>query len=327
VRQATTRFFNNLAMLHALIVSACASRCLMLLGANFIRGQHESLHFNTDAVRALRPSFVRLVVDDPENITAWAEAARAARVQVLYCLPVERIGYHAARHAIVRLSHVAADTSIGLELGDQPQRLTLCGLLDTPERYLVNLVALSQLAGDRLGPVLLGAGFDNSSETATFTQAMLKAARRNGRSGAFTAITCRTWPNRPLSRVLFAGFANQVRHLVGWRLAFTSAGWQAGDRLSAWSSLKETVRSVWFDGADAREVSFITAGIRDRWTVEAFERAWMLGVTHFVIAARRDRQDGINAWGAYDSISGRPDAVWTRLQWKAAQLAPSAPAA
>lgn len=286
------------------------------LGVNFVRGSREGVGFNYDAIRALRPPFVRIRLTDPENAARWADAARVAKLRVLWCLPVEEIGPAAARHTVRNLRHTAWDLSCGLELGDTPAATYALGAGD----FLGRMTAIATLADGKLGPAVLGVGFDGSSRSAAFLSAVLRAGHRMAGTVHETfqgGFGVRTRAGRPFGRYHVLAVALRLQSAFGVPIAVTAAGWQAGERLGAWAGLRETWRELWTVGLEAREQAYLTADTRTRWTVQAFEEAGAAGARWFVAGVPGERPDGINAWGCYNPTSGRPDPAWTRMLWRA----------
>lgn len=290
----------------------------MDLGVNFIRGRAESLGFNGDAVRALRPPIVRLVLSDPEHVSQWANAARRVKLKILWCVAPEEIGFGAARVAVRHLIDFAADVSAGLEIGDRPYLVQhTC-----PGVFLEHALILSTMASNRLGSVILGAGVDGSAASAIWTRALLAAVPKEAwqSKSRFNGLACHTSGfglGRPLRFRYFRHFRFALGDRLGpVRLAFTRVGWRPGYRLAAWTELKENLRALWLEGRHVRARDWVTAEMVHRWSLRAYESARLLSASHFIIDAWPDRAAGINTWGFYDSLSGRASQTWQALQWR-----------
>jgi hypothetical protein len=306
------------------------------LGVNFCHDARQPIGFNADAVRALRPPIVRAVTSHAENIHRWFESARAERLRVLWTIPIETIGFRRAMYIAREIGSQnvgphAAFTA-GVEIGFAPWALRSRNDGAAAAEYLHQAIEIASLLEGRTS-VLLGLGQDCSREARAWAASVFAEASRlpNGELARhFTALSASaTAIGRPIARVRFTDFAAEIHGRFGLRLAFTRVGWHVGQPLTFWRSIVENVRAATEAiGTPHEHVTHVTQAIRARWLLEANAFAEQLGATHFIVEAERPAPSlGVNRWSLYNPETGRPDQVWTALQWRhamAAQLNPRA---
>jgi hypothetical protein len=289
----------------------------MLLGVNVVRGTRDTIAFDRAAVRALRPPVVRLVLRDPGNARVWAEAAAAARIRVLWCLPVEAIGVGAARLALKTLRTHAASVTEGIEIGEQAYTGA-----DTPSVFFQNALMLA--LSTEGWPILLGAGVDGSAASRQWLRRLIRQIATMCPSPGVTglrAISCHVVTlGRSFPRRWYEDISLRVAADTGLRLAFTRVRWQLGRRLTRWALVQEAARALWHGTPLPGRA--VRAEMVKRWTVDAYAAAQALEATHFLIDAPVDAGGpiGLTRWAGYDVVSGRADATWRALQLRAAAL-------
>lgn len=302
----------------------------MRLGVNFCHDARQGIGFNRDAVRALRPGVVRFAVtyDQISNLQAWARAAAAERLNVLWVIP-EQLSGPTARTVARLIANHYLDVTAGVEVGFAP---AITRDLD-PWRFLSwasSIVQLLRIHDGRL-PIILGTGFDGASSGPAFGwfgNLLLAAKRDTGLLEAIEAIGVSALnPGRMFRRLQWAAWQSTVAADLRKPLAFTRAGWQLGEPFGRIRAFLEAGRAAW--NYEEELPTILTRTIRRRWILDAYDRADRLGAAYFVLepelaeVALVDRlgDHHVNRWPLYDVSVQRVDHVWTALQWRDARAA------
>jgi len=297
----------------------------MQLGVNFCHDAKQPIGFNLDAVRALRPPIVRVVVSKTADLPRWIREADNARLQVIWCLP-ETMSITAARTAATIIGTHGLHVTAGLEIGFRPWAFKR-----SPMQFLRFALAVSAVTAyddfftRETRPIVLGAGVDGSPASAAWYRLFIRLARTERRrvSEQFHAFGLHaTSPGRPFRRFVFRGVQAQIMDSLRLPIAFTRVGWQLGEPLTLWREFVEFVRTGW-NGELEVPLLDVSYEVRRRWLLEAYDHAERLGATHFVIEPDfvRPRSDGFNRWSLYDPSRQTADPVWHTLTWRAARAA------
>lgn len=302
----------------------------MQLGVNFRPSPRSGLGFNSDAVRALRPTLVRHVLTNPADLPIWIRSAEQQGLSVLWSVPIEQLGPAGTILALFQLVQNAQHVTGGLEIGTAPWKAGLPpGTFLAQALATIDVMSMAPIGGavPRFPwPLILGAGIeDTSRQSRLWLAGLLSTARRYLLRGRFqglgvTAVT----PGRPPRRWFLNALAFNLARLE-LRPSFIRVGWPLGMELRWWTGVRETYRRS-RDTGTRQPVWHLDTWVRRRWLLEAYELARQLGALHFILEAEPGG-DGLQEWGLYDAHAGRPDPAWYALQWRHARHEPALKAA
>lgn len=302
----------------------------MQLGVNHVWNPKQPIGFSPAAMRALRPPVVRHLVREPENILPWIRSAERVRARVVWTIPIEIMGVPAARLALRQIRDFGLEATAGVEIGLCPWTWGTV----TPAAFLGMLEAVQDLAPRGLfwrdtRPLVIGLGLNPAIRSANvWTRAFLKLARPKAEDlrrtyhglGLF-----HVGGGRPFRRFGCTAWQHAIMNSLGLPITFSRIGWQIGEDLTFWQGLRWSFRRT-AAGETADATTNVTAEIRRRWLVEAFERARALGALQFLLEADTSpASPNDNLWSLYTEHDGRADHAWLALQWRTIPRAAAEP--
>jgi hypothetical protein len=290
------------------------------LGVNFSPAPEQASGFNVDAVRALRPPLVRLMLDNPATtLETWIASARRHKLHVLWSIPLELVGLQAAVYAARFLALAAADVTWGVEIGYAPWFMPAAA-----DAFLADAIVVASEARQAFPRpcILLGLGYDGSPKASAFLGRLLAVSSGSSLvAQAFGGVTASIIaPGRRPRRYVLRGAALKVGSAWRLPLVVTRAGWPLGMRLRPFDAVRELLTGDYSPMGDTRAFGVLTPRMRRTWTLEAYELARALGSPCFVLEHEPRRTAGLHTWSLFDPIESRPDPLWIAVQWHHARL-------